>query len=730
MIGGDQVSGRGRLRLGVMALAILELGGTAWAQQMVEPWPTAVLAPSGYTAAVNSPTADVLPWGTAALGFSNSNPERSRSQSAGRFGSLNPGISPLPGLELVGRLAYEGDLNCNMFQPDCRGGQRDLSLSGKYQLPLELPLDTRLALGFTDYGGAATQYRQLYGVATSTVGPLDLSLGYGRPKAAAAMLDGAFGSAALRLDERWSAALEHDSRAARLGLAWRQPLARDLSLQLAASRKLAGDAPQQTWQLNAQLSWVMGRAAGSPVALMPAVGSDPGSPSMARSASVSSSLVPEPVQTASLPAGQAGSSAEALVQALERAGFARIGVRILPARDGFAALWEVSAEPVRWRQSQIDALGAALQAWRRQRASGSDELALSLTHQGQPVLGVHTSAACLQAWVEEGRSCPLAGRGPALRLYRLADWPDELRRRMGEASVQAQAGGGLPAWMPQFEIGPGLRTTVGTEYGLSDYSLSLELGFEAGLGQGLSLQGVASTPVARSDDFGPGRVFGAQRHPDTGLDSVFLSYWRPLPRGMAVQGAVGQLDRHHDGGQLDGHWMSDDGRWRLAGLAARYRNDLDLRWREPLLASLRYSVAPGVWHLDATAGRFMNGDQGYKLMSSHWMGDMRFSLYYRRSEAGQEWVMPQRSFLGFEVSLPLGPGAASQLGPVAVRGRDRWGWGVETKVGDRDNALTQGYGLLPRLRHGLTTDVTDHDRAGALDMQAQLPRLRALLSQP
>ena len=90
MINDDGVSSLCLMRLGVMALAILELGGKAWAQQTAEPWPTAVLAPPGYTAAVNSPTADVLPWGTAALGFSNSNPERSRSQSAGRFGSLNP----------------------------------------------------------------------------------------------------------------------------------------------------------------------------------------------------------------------------------------------------------------------------------------------------------------------------------------------------------------------------------------------------------------------------------------------------------------------------------------------------------------------------------------------------------------------------------------------------------------------------------------------------------------
>lgn len=683
-----------------------------------EPWPTAALAAPGYTAAINTPTAQVLPWGGATLALGNSNPERARRLSSGSFGSLNAGFGLLPGLELVGRLAFEGDLQCNLYDPACGGGQRDLSLSGKYQLPVELPLDTRLAVGFTDYGGAATNYRQVYGVATSTWGPLDLSLGYGKPRSASALLDGPFAAVALRIDERWSAALEHDSRAARLGLQWRQPLTRDLALQLGASRSLNEVARQQPWQMNAQLNWMLGQPAGSPLALAPRI--EP-APDLAV------------VRPPSTPVLQPlpGPDAETLAQLLSQAGFARVGVRVLPASEGRPALWRVQAESLRWRQSHLDALGAALQAWRQLLGDRPDELALTLTYQGQPVLGAHTSGACLQAWLAgDGAVCALPDAAEPLSLYRLADWPESLRERMVDSDGLAEARAGLPAWLPQWEIGPGLRTTVGTEYGLWDYSLALELGFEAGLAPGLSLQGVASTPVSHSDDFEPRKVFAAQRHPEAGLDSLFLSYWRPLPYGLALQGALGQLNRHEDGGQLDASWMSADGRWRLAGLGGRYTSDLDQRLREPRLASLRYSVAPGAWHLDATAGRFMNGDEGYRLTSSHWMGDVRFSVYYRNSQTPQAELMPARSFMGFEFSLPLGPRESGQFGPVAIRGRDRWGWGLESKVGEKDNYLTPGYGLIPRLRHGLTSDVTDHDRSGAADLQAQLPRLRAMLSRP
>ena len=61
---------------------------------------------------------------------------------------------------------------------------------------------------------------------------------------------------------------------------------------------------------------------------------------------------------------------------------------------------------------------------------------------------------------------------------------------------------------------------------------------------------------------------------------------------------------------------------------------------------------------------------------------------------------------------------------MSLRGRDRWRTGLETKVGANDNYLTAGYGVVPQLRHGLTTDVTDFDRMGQADVWADRARLR------
>ncbi|MDZ4161034.1 MAG: YjbH domain-containing protein, partial [Burkholderiales bacterium] len=165
-----------------VAALLATLSGPAAQAQTGPLRDTSQLSPSGYTGAINTPTADVLPMGSATLALTNSIPEQAqRFKGSGGFGGLNLGFGLFPGLELVGRLAFDGDLQCNLFSgAACKGGTRDLSVGGKYQLPLTLPFNTRLAVGATDYGGAATNYRQAYGVATSTLGPVDVSLGYSK----------------------------------------------------------------------------------------------------------------------------------------------------------------------------------------------------------------------------------------------------------------------------------------------------------------------------------------------------------------------------------------------------------------------------------------------------------------------------------------------------------------------------------------------------------------------
>lgn len=96
------------------------------------------LSPSGYTGAINTPTALTMRPGSMGLALTNSIPEfHALYPDVGGFGGINLGFGLVEGLEAVGRLTFNGDLNCDTYYANCKSSTRDLSVGGKYQLPLE-----------------------------------------------------------------------------------------------------------------------------------------------------------------------------------------------------------------------------------------------------------------------------------------------------------------------------------------------------------------------------------------------------------------------------------------------------------------------------------------------------------------------------------------------------------------------------------------------------------------
>ncbi|MEI7514062.1 MAG: hypothetical protein WCK81_01635 [Betaproteobacteria bacterium] len=683
-------------------------------------------APGGYSGAVNSPTAKVLPLGVVAVSLANSIPDIPNPYPGlGSFGVLTGGVGLLPGLEAFGRLSFSGDTRCNMYDPDyCTAGERDLSVSAKYQLPFVLPGNTRVAAGFTDYGGAATQYRSTYAVATSDLGPVDVSLGYAKRVSPKALLDGVFASTMVRLTERLSAQLESDTREVRAGVAYVQQISGDSDLALSFSQKLTDTFGQQSAQMS--FSWVLyperarSRAlqqhAAPLLPLSPPASSSGPSPV---STGVAVPAAPQAVPQAELSVASV-QGLDALGRAFADAGFAHIRIRILDQADA-APLLALHLEPVGWRQSRVAALGQALKVWLRwnaaqepagQAAQAQQELLLVLTQRGQPVMGVRTRADCAATFRSGFDSC---GEGSSLRFVAVQD----LEPAQDGPTLDSQ-------WLrPQVELGLGLRATVGTEYGLVDYSAALEIGAEMALAPGLTAYGVGSAPLSNSGSYDDYRVFASQRFTQSQLTQRYLTYWAPVGPLLA-QASWGYFNATDQGAQADVLWLSDSGRWRLHGLAAHYVNTTDASQAAmaPVIGSVRYSVIPSVWHIDVAGGQYYNGDQGWNLASSHFIGNAVFRVFMRRTGGDASPGKPQTSFAGFDVSIPFGPERAATAGAMSLRGRDRWRTGLETKVGANDNYLTAGYGVVPQLRHGLTTDVTDFDRMGQADVWADRARLR------
>lgn len=677
----------------------------------------AQLAPSGFTSALNTPSADVLPSGALGLSLTNNNPEFSRQwPGVGFSGSTVLGFGALPGLELTSRLAYDGDPDCIQFDPSCRSWTRDVSINGKYQLPIKLPLDTRLAWGFTDVGGAATNFRQTYGVMTSRWNYLEWSLGYGKPTSSHALLNGAFYSATLHLTEQLRFSVEDDHRQRRYGASFVQPLGRGVDLQTTLSRKFAGPNTLQTNQLTVGLRWAFERQAQTLGASSAGAAAPFEQPSqalthVARYETLKQALPVKAEATPVLPAPVL--EVAATLKAFADLGFRNISLALTPDQTQW-----VQAEPVGWRQSRAEAIGAALAAWLKTKGEPTDKLWLTLTYLRQPVISLQTTRACAERFRDGADEC--AGQA-SLRLQSGLDKPEV---------AQWLAQNAHSDWLnPRIELGMALRYNLGTEYGLTDHSVGLDTAWEVPLARGLLWQGNYTTPLNHSDDYGQpsGYWYGnrLQRQVQTNL----LSYNHPLFKGSWLQVSQGHITPTDAGQQANVNWLSPMGRWRVTGIVGHYEtrqpNQSPVTHR-PQLGSLRYSVLPGFWALDVTRGQFYNGDQGTRVMSHHWFGDHRLTFYFRDTQSADQVTLPRTKFAGFEITFPLGPRQASFVGPFSIRGRDQMALSLETKVGAQDNYITPGYGAVPTLRHGIN-DAMDHDRTGVADLWANRYRMRAIL---
>mgnify|MGYP000954955872 CR=1 FL=1 len=706
----------------VLVLSAVALAGSSWgAAQAQVLHDTYQLAPAGFSGAINTPTADVIRTGTAVLALTNSIPERKQRFPGEPFGGFNLGYGLLPGLEVVGRLAFDGNLQCNLFVAGCSGRTRDLAVSAKYQLPLALPLDTRVAVGFTDYGGAATNFRQIYGVATTTLGPVDLSMGYSRPSSTNALMDGVFASATVRVNDQLALVAESDTKARRVGAHYTLALRDNINIQLGVSHRFSGSANQKANQVTAALQYTFdgprdatANRRGTTLPASPGAGAGGAMAVAAAGASTASPTALTPTETATL-----------LAERVARAGFDNVTVSRVALAGSPSAMWWIQAEPSGWRKNQLDALGVGLRQWLDQGGGAGDEVFFNLTHRGIAVVGLHAGRSCLAEFASGANTC---ASGQAVTFYRGEARPAALRD--GAAGIDKLVTEHHATRLrPEIELGASLRTSVGTEVGLFDYSVAVDAAAEVPIAKGLAWQGNLHLPVARSGDYRQGGAFYGLSHQNAQIEQSVLSYWRhidlPVVGATAVQASAGQIASNYRGGQLDAVWMNSNGDWRIGATTGVYQRGTDSKRVIPVLASARHTVMPGTWHLEGTVGRFLRGDSGYQLASQHWFGDYGFKMFIR--ESAGDATMPRTRFAGFEFSVPLGPRASSKVAGVNVRGQDRFSWGLTTKIGGTDNIITPGYLQMPRPRHGVWTDVTDYDRNGILDLWGNADRLRRAL---
>ncbi|RYY85885.1 MAG: hypothetical protein EOO24_36115, partial [Comamonadaceae bacterium] len=471
----------------------------------------------GFTGLGITPNAHVVGWGRFDFAYDRQLPGVAGNPQGDNYVG---GFGLFPNLEVSGRIAAnENPDNC--FINACRG-IRDLSLSGKAGIGLDARKRFHVAVGAADIGGAATNFRTLYGVLTFDEGPFQVSGGLARrggdpARTARSPLHGAFAGAAWQplpwvrghvevadgqswagvrlmapatwLPEGWSAHVGANARLTDTNLTARSWFSAGVSIPLYKVPKLApgGDKaplPPLAGALPLPAYEARVAPAASATGATPAPAASAGTPSAAPAAASPAS----PPAAVPVPARMPDSALGALANELRSRGFEDISVGRMP--DGSIA---VRANNATYNWNSVDAVGAALGGIAQILGDAPAAYRLVLTQRQLALVAVTGQADCLRRWIDGGPAACAAGElstpgTTALdALHAGADWVVR--------DVQ-------PSWKTvRVALSPVLRTNVATEVGVLDYSAGINVGFTQPLWSGASLDWRVESELAHTSDY-------------------------------------------------------------------------------------------------------------------------------------------------------------------------------------------------------------------------------------
>lgn len=684
----------------------------------------------GYTGLLTIPTGRVTPEGDVDVQANNYLDPRFRHLPDREARNYIFSVGMWPHLEVGGRLAeiHRKDADPYAYRDL---DQRDLSGNIKLHLPTPYPREglwPQIAVGMQDFAGLATNYRNRYTVATSEWQGVALTLGYGLGPD---RLEGTFGGLVWEPLPGFQLQAERTPRGERAGgrLVWRDFLG---GFDLAVKGTFWESQDQRT-SLAATLTLPLTNR------------SHPVAPSEEPAGSGGSSLAPqgesrertggEPTALASQeparpadsgadvsPSGSGGEaiksgSAEATDESWQALAEAVRGRGLAPVRVGHADdTLVVRFGAARFNRSDLDGLGIALGETVRNAPSAYQRVVVWLERQDQLQLGIATSVPTYRRFL--AGEIPPARMASAVRVLSPGE-PSALDR----AQWKSEAGPGKAPL--RLFLRPDVRTLVGTEWGVLNYSLAAVAHVRAGLWPGGHLAASWKVPLDDTPVFEPGGSFEASRQ-EGGLDELLVQQvWHPFP-GVTTLTSAG---RYPYGGE-DYHALFQEGAWQFGPDRAHQvrahgavLEPVDEGTQRDLaLAGYRYLHGPWDTAAGVTGGRFLHGDEGFRFNLERSFGDTRFTFYYK-------WL-PQRRLEqvgGLQVSFPLTPRKEPRFGPLVVGGTDRWSYYQETVTQSdtgQNELATATIGQEPTPYFNLRKDVLDANRLVPEYVKSHLPRLR------
>lgn len=629
------------------------------------------VSPAGYSGALSTPNAESIGVGDVVLAYTNSIDAQAHHPD---FTDHNYvlGIGLLPYVEVFGRLADRSYDNPKLI------GLTDLSTSIKFTVP-DMPwlvrfphpaLKPHLAVGVTDIAGKAQKSHSYYGVASWQYQKAGLSLGYAETADVVynkTNVDGIFGSVTIQPTDWLQGIAEYNGQDAQVGVRVMSPQnSLPLALRIAADVRYDlsnEDGKQAKWGVSVQRPLAF-------VAERPQVALNNITPTTAEVLPlVTASAQVQNEQTAvSIPTHN-------LEQILKKQGFQDI--RFGTEQDTLV----ISVENQSYLWNDLDAIGAILAAFYNASAD-MENVKIILNKQQIPVMMVSSQRACLATWQQQ--TAQSVCKTPVL--HHLHFTPQQISAAMAEtqwinAPVQSSS------LRPRIGLSPILNYTLGTEYGVLDYSLGMATTVEIPLWwQGLLAETQYTQPIEESADFKRGGVFYDQRL-QAGIKRAMLHQYLRHDR-MDTHVAVGQLYPNTYGSFVEGQFNSDYHQFSATLGYFEQNNDTQTR-HQPMLLGYRYQIPYYDAQIAVKAGEFFDGDRGLKVESRFMFADTDVNIFFQKTKHDQQQAS---SYVGLEIALPLTPRRAYTHSVLQIKGSEEYKQSFMTRVNHRKNYVEGSWG--------------------------------------
>ncbi len=637
------------------------------------------LSPNGYSGLGLVPSANTLKGGAAVLAFDPTAPGAPITSGY----NTQIGFGLMDNLELVGRLATNNQ-KCNMVRagacPD--NSYRDFSASMKWSLPIDwLKQNNALvALGITDFGGASTYFRSYYAVGTKSFDQFDVSVGQAKAKVATSMLNGLLAS-----------------------VTWRPTNWANFSVQKVGENTSAHALLQTPIFTDGSSAWLTfnHRISEAPVMDKNWVGWGVSMP-LDR---VEKTSVSTPLQKAAPQTGTkelANLKPSDLPEALKARGFynPKIGTK---SNGQLVLVLENTAYP--W--SILDAAGVALGVISSAYAKeiNAQEFELVLTTRGIRQLKLTGEAKCVGLWLSKGEVCSkLAVQSLSQRSTDTAFVSSRLMNALGGLDdAVSWSSGSAWSFRPEIIISPTLVTTIGTEYGSFDGDMGANINAVIPLWSGAMIENNRVKPLGvGTKQFEQGGLFYASRLKPATNRTLFHQLINLPALNTQARLSAGKAYTVWDGRQIETSTQTDNGRHKLGFTEGSFKNDALAYNNERNYRLVNYRFANNDQQTsvtEVTQGKFWAGDKGFSINQRFWHGDTTLNIYLRRTRMTDS--QPLVSFAGIQFAIPFTPRENKSLEHLGVRGVSQWTYSLETKVLEKDNIITGGYGEVPKVGDSL-----------------------------